>query len=221
MKKLLRYLTCITLIVSLCALFASCDMGGDDSSAPQSGGYETYVMEAEYIDLTGIQGGGVSYEKSGVNMIYGNGTDAEKELGWSNGYYVYATDADGLSLKFVFDSASATKGVSLTLRLGNENGTFEFNPDNLVLKLNGEEIDYSPITIKGPVTLDEMTFKDYTVATNLSLKKGENEISFTVKNAGGGYTTGPRIDCIKLKSKSKLNFHAKTGNIAERDNSDI
>lgn len=221
MKKLFRYLTCITLIVSLGALFASCDMGGDDSSAPQGGGYETYVMEAEYIDLTGIQGGGVSYEKSDVNMIYGHGTDAEKELGWSNGYYVYATDADGLSLKFVFDSAAATKGVSLTLRLGNENGTFEFNPDNLVLKLNGEEIDYSPITIKGPVTLDKMTFKDYTVANNLSLKKGENEISFTVKNSGGGYTTGPRIDCIKLKSKSKLDFHAKTGNIAERDNSDI
>ena len=222
MKKLLSVLLCAVCALTLCFSAVACDDSGDDSGNTSPGGYQTYVMEAEYIDLDGIRGSGVSNEMIGVNMIFGNGTAEEKANGWSNGYFVCGTDADKLQLKFVFDSEAATTGVSFTLRFGNERETFTFTPDTLSIQLNGEEIDYSPITVQGPCTLEEMTFKDYVIGNNLSLKKGENVITLTVHaESGAAYATGPRVDCIKLKSKSKLTFHAKTGNIEERDNQEI
>lgn len=224
MKKVLSLILSIACVLSLCLSFAACDFGKnqDSGDSTSAGGYQTYVMEAEYTELDGIKGSGVSNEMIGVNMIYGNGTDAQKNLGWSNGYFVCGTDADKLQLTFVFDSEEATNGVSFILRFGNERETFTFNPDTLEIKLNGEEIDYNPITVQGPCTLEEITFADYTIGNNIALKKGENTITLTVHaESGAAYATGPRVDCIKLKSKSQLTFHAKTDNIEKRDNQEI
>ena len=93
---------------------ASC--GGN----PPAGGISTYVMEAEYINLDGIQGAGLSSDQGGVEMIYGEGT-AEHKAKWSNGYYVGYTHSADLQLDFVFNSSS-NNTANLVLRLGSELG---------------------------------------------------------------------------------------------------
>lgn len=211
MKKIISFCLCLSCLLAIGVSAVGCD--NQDSDNGTVGGYKTYVMEAEYIDLENVQGGGVSYEAAGVNTIEGSGSEADKAKGWSNGYFLKGLDADGLELEFVFNSATATSGVSLILRLGNENETRDFNSEIFSVKLNGEEIEYNTITLNGPYSLADIEFNDYTVATNLNLKEGENVITLTVhSDSAGTYTVGPRIDCIKLKSKSALTWTDKTDN---------
>lgn len=212
MKKQFKILICAVCAL-LCILgFAAC--GGGDS---ESGGVKNYVMEAEYIYLDGVMGAGISSEASGVNMIFGNGNDADKAKGWSNGYYVGFTYAAGLTLDFKFNS-DAAGSATIILRLGSEIGNVTFGPDSLALKVNGAAVTYTNIYIPGSA-MDSLSFTDKTVTTNASLIKGENTVSLVVQNntlLGGAQTGGPMVDCIKIKTKALLTWTDKTDNPGRR-----
>ena len=170
-----------------------------------AGGVQKYVMEAEYINLDGVSGAGVSSDQSGVEMIYGDGTQAQKDLGWSNGYYVGYTYASNLMLEFVFN-ADVAGTATIVLRLGSEIGDISLDPTNFAVKLNGENVTYSNMYVENSL-MEEMKFYDKTVSTTANLKAGENKLTLTVLTnnlVNGAKTGGPCVDCVIIETASKL-----------------
>ncbi|HIW03834.1 MAG TPA: hypothetical protein H9692_03835 [Firmicutes bacterium] len=206
-KRIATVLLAGVLAVAAVAAFTAC---GDSTG---TSGSDTYVMEAEYIDLDDVSGAGISSDQSGVDMIYGDGTEAQKELGWSNGYFVGYTYSSGLELNFVFDSdkdATAT----VILRLGSELGDINLDPTNFSVILNGTEITYSSMYVENS-SIDSMKFTDKTVTSSASVKKGENTLTLKVLSntlMNGTKTGGPCVDCVKLQTSAKLTWTDKTDN---------
>jgi lipoprotein len=221
-RKILGMLLAVAVIGSAAAL-AACGGGGGNGG----GGSQTYTFEAEYIDLDNVSGAGTSIDKSGVDMIYGDGTQAQKDLGWSNGYYVGYTYSVNQPLNFVFESDGAAT-ATIILRLGSELGDLNLTPDIYSVKLNGKEIPYTSIYVQGTSgmgAMAEMKFSDKTVTNSATLKEGKNVISLTVLSNtlnpgsdGAGRTGGPVVDCIKVQTSANLTWSPKTDNIERRDN---
>ncbi len=217
LKRLFTAIIATLLVISAFALTA-CTGGGDDSSTSGGGstGSKELTMEAEYIDLDGVPGAGLSSDQQGVNMIYGDGTEEQKKM-WSNGYYVYCTYAPDISLEFKFTAKEAANG-SITMLLGSECGDISFGPNILKVELNGKEITYTPKKVKNNQP-NEMTFTEFKVTTNAAFKAGENVLKLTVlQNSlrGSGNTAGPCVDCVKLKSTTALSWTPKTDNPSKR-----
>ena len=225
-KRLTGTLLLAVMIASTLA-FTSCDVinGLIGGEKPGTGGSQkpdgptSFVMEAEYVDFTGLVGGGHSNEQYEEMMIYGNGSDAEKELGWSNGYFVSATHKEGICLTFVFTSDKAVENATIVLRLGSEMGNLNFTPDDFEVSLNGEAIDYEPMYLTSSARLEDMKFVDKTVTNEASIKEGENVLTLTVlaNTLAGGTTAGPIIDCVKITSGAKLEWNPLIDNPDKRE----
>lgn len=230
MKFNIKRLTSVVLLAVMIAsafAFTSCDVingiiGGEKPSnggSQKPDGPSSFVMEAEYVDFTGLVGGGHSNEQYEEMMIYGNGSDAEKELGWSNGYFVSATHKEGICLTFNFTSDKAVENATIVLRLGSEMGNLNFTPDDFEVCLNGEAIDYEPMYLTNSARLEDMKFVDKTVTNEASIKAGENVLTLTVlaNTLSGGTTAGPIIDCVKITSGAKLEWNPLTDNPEKRE----
>lgn len=211
-KKLLTWLLAGTLLTGATAL-SGCDLFGSATS----GGMQTYVMEAEYTNLDNVAGAGISSDQHGVEMIYGDGTQAQKDLGWSNGYFVGYTYATGVTLTFDFNAETA-ETATIILRLGSELGTLSLDPTVFEVRLNDAAIPYSTLSVTGS-SIEEMRFEDKTVTTTATLKAGANKIEIVIlKNTlmNGTKTGGPCVDCIKVETKAKLTWTDKTDNPSRR-----
>lgn len=214
MKKLISTILLILVLTVSVAVAAAC--GGTEDG--EKSGFKTYTMEAEYTDLTGVYGGGHSAEATGVDMIYGDGTDAQKEMGWSSGYFVAFTHKEGVKLTFRFESSAAVSNATIELRVGSEMGELTFTPQSFEISLNGETIDYGNMTVANSPVLGEMKFYDKTISNSAALKKGENILTLTVlaNELAGGTTAGPIIDCVKITTSATLKWNDKTDNPANR-----
>lgn len=191
---------------------------GPDDKKP-TGGIKTYTIEAEYIDIENVIGSGLSSDQSGYQMIYGDGTEAQKKLGWSGGYYVGYTYSPECVMEFVFNSDKETTGT-IVIRLGSEIGDSMFlTPDKLDLSLNGTSINYGSFSLTSVNDLSKMTFKDCTVINNAKILKGENKFVFSVKqnDIRGTQTGGPTVDCVKITTDAVITYDAKTDNPTHRD----
>jgi len=230
MKINLKRITSLVLVaIMLSSMFVlgSCDVingligggNGTGSENKKPDGPSSFVMEAEYVDFTGLVGGGHSNEQYEEMMIYGNGSDAEKELGWSNGYFVSATHKEGICLTFVFTADKAVENATIVLRLGSEMGNLNFTPDDFEVSLNGEAIDYEPMYLTSSARLEDMKFVDKTVTNEASIKEGENVLTLTVlaNTLAGGTTAGPIIDCVKITSGAKLEWNPLLDNPDKRE----
>ena len=225
--KKLTSLALATVVVGSVFTLGSCDVingliGGNGGGQGNQGGTNkpsSFVMEAEYVDFTGLVGGGHSNEQYEEMMIYGNGSQEEIDLGWSNGYFVSATHKADICLTFNFTSDKEVSNAMIVLRLGSEMGDLTFAPDNFEIKLNGEAIDYNPMYITNSPVLEEMKFVDKTITTKATIKAGENTITLKVlpNTLSGGTTAGPIIDCIKITSGATLNWNPLTDNPDKRE----
>lgn len=238
--NLKRVVSLALLVVMLASAFSltSCDVvngliGGGNNGGNQTndnnqniGGEEnndnlhgSFIMEAEYVDFTGLVGGGHSNEQYEEMMIYGNGSDEEIEMGWSNGYFVSATHKADICLTFVFNSDAEVNNATIVLRLGSEMGDLTFAPDNFEIMLNGEEIDYNPMYITNTPVLEEMKFVDKTITNRATIKEGENVLTLRVlaNTLSGGTTAGPIIDCVKITSTANLTWNPLLDNPDKRE----
>mgnify|MGYP000862247864 FL=1 len=209
--KVLYIISALIITTSLVA----CGPSNNNDDDSKQGKIQTYVMEAEYVDLSDVKGGGHSNEASGVDVIYGDGTETQKEAGWSNGYFIAFTHKEGVQLKFVFTASKATTGATIVLRLGSEMGELTFNSSSFSVNLNGQEIEYGNMTIaSNSPSLSEMVFYDKTIATTAALKEGENVLTLTVlaNELAGGTTAGPIIDCVKITTNVELEWVELTDN---------
>ncbi|MDD2575791.1 MAG: hypothetical protein PHD47_04930 [Acholeplasmataceae bacterium] len=207
-KYLVKILYTISALIITTSMVA-CGPSTNGNDDPDKGEIQTYIMEAEYVDLSDVKGGGHSNEASGVDVIYGDGTEAEKEAGWSNGYFVAFTHKEGVQLTFVFNASEAATGATIVLRLGSEMGELTFSPSSFSVNLNGEEIDYGNVTIaSNSPSLGEMVFYDKTITTTATLVEGENILTLTVlaNELAGGTTAGPIIDCVKITTNVELEW---------------
>lgn len=213
MKKLLTVVLALTLAFCTFA-FAGCLNSGDDSTGGDTD-KTTLRMEAEYVNLDGVKGAGISSDQQGVNMIYGNGEkDASK---WSEGYFVYCTYAPDVALEFKFNAKEAASG-SITMMLGSEHGEITFGPTILKAELNGVEITYTAKKVKG-YQVDDMKFTEVKITTSAALKAGENVFKLTVienKLQANKKTVGPCIDYVQVKSTTELSWTPKTENPSQR-----
>ena len=196
------------------------DTSATDSGAQQDAALNTFVMEAEYVDFTGLEGAALSGDAAGAKMIYGYGTDDEKAKGWSNGYFVGYTHKEGLKFAFNFTSDRAVKNATIILRLGNEWGVggITFDPDSFEIKLNDTVIDYNGIYLE-TFAVNEMHFEDKTITTKANIKEGANVLTLEVleNELANSRTTGPMIDCVKIVAKANFDWTPITGNPASRE----
>lgn len=192
----------------------------------------TYIFEAEHVSfmdpMTGqpMQGMGASGGSVGVNMIDSPAPGMEG-LNASNGYYVTYLYAPGLGLHFDIESDRDVSDATLIFRISAENAPYALTPSGsggetangtilsqYTIKLNGQAISYDVIEVTDTTghtsTGGRRPFSDFTIAVNLTLKKGTNQFSFITMNTNGmGGTmaaTAPVIDCIKITTSAELSW---------------
>lgn len=160
---------------------------------------KAYVLEAEYVDLSGFHGQGFSGGCDGAQAISQDKTN----LGASNGVYLTYMYNMGLSITFEFTSDVAVEDASVILRLSAEIMDISFTSSDFTVAVNGQNLSYSPISLT-----DGQAFEDFVVGTNVSLVAGTNTITLTTTNAnamaGTMYATAPIIDCVKIVASSDI-----------------
>ncbi len=212
-KRKFAFLLALVLLVAVCA--AACG----NNAGPAAG---EVVFEAEGINLAGLSGHGYSNEASECGMIQGQNTKSVRENASvlnsiSNSYFVGFFTTPGTTLTFDFTADKASAGNTMKLRMGSEYGTMKIDPSVMTIKVNGTELAYSEISVRGKklVGLNIVygePFKDYEVSAEFDLVQGANKIELTIKQNSLGIkdtnveSVGPGIDCIKVKSGSALTW---------------
>lgn len=198
----------------------------------------TYIFEAEHVSFidpsTGLpmQGMGASGGSVGANMVDSPAPGMEG-INASNGYYVTYLYSPGLTLSFIIESDRDVSDATLIFRISAESAPYAITPtgddgvtDNgtklsqYIIMLNDVAINYETIEILDvsghTSTGNRRPFSDFTIAVNLSLKKGQNVFSFITANTNGmGGTmaaTAPVIDCIKVQTSAELSWDPITSN---------
>lgn len=174
---------------------------GSESTAPEA---SSFVMEAEYTNVTNKHGAGYSGGSSGKEMIQ---QDEDGKAKASNGFwlgYLYVTN---LSVDFVFNSTKAVNDVTLILRLSAEIKDVVLTSDNYTVNVNGTDIkDYGTITLSGTSATDSdgyvRPFSNHKLKKKINLVEGENTIKLITSNSDGMggtmYATAPMVDCVTL-----------------------
>lgn len=179
-------------------------------------GSTEYVFEAEWSPvIENLSGYEYSGPLVGLNMIMEDGFDK----GASNGYYVTGLYGEGLQLEYTIVSDADVDDATFVVRFSAEYIDIVLTPSNYSIAVNGSNIVYSNITLDnvpstGRVRLRD--FEDFTLTTNLKLKKGENKITFTTTNTtpmvGTMYATAPLVDCFKITTSAQLSWEPAKSN---------
>ena len=142
----------------------------------------------------------------------------------SNGHWVHFLYQPGADLIFEI-KAEAACTANIYMRLSGEYLTPEFtvSSPNYKIKLNGNELTYSPVTFTNvPEQGTWLPFKDYVLSLNVSLQAGINKFDFITDNniemKGTAYGLAPMIDCLKFYSEGDLSWpSAKPSQIITQD----
>lgn len=167
-------------------------------------GTQTYTFEAEDVDLSGQVGNGLSGTAPETAMI----VNADSSVGASNGRYVSYLYKVGLHLYFNFVSDVAVTG-NIVIRFSEEVEAYTFNKDNYDIQLNNTAIDYPAVSFTASevpaqtAAITVASFKDFTILSNATIKKGYNYLHLTTANsdAVSGTTMtahAPIVDCVKI-----------------------
>lgn len=171
---------------------------------------ETVKFEAEDINFDGIVGNGLSGTTTGASSIV-----KMEGFGASQDRYVSYMYKQGNTLKFEIISDVDVDNVTFKASMSQELENYSYNKDIYSIAVNGTGIDYGTISFNNvPAregdTLKPQTFQEYTIGT-ISLKKGNNEITFTTANdiEVSGTTMkahAPLLDYIALTSDAVLEW---------------
>lgn len=178
-----------------------------------------YLFEAEYTDLDGKSGPGLSSSAPGTAMI-----QAATNLGASNDRFIGYQYSNACTLEFQIVSDSAVSDAKIVLRLSAEIRDFNMNPSNYSVYLNGNPITYNEIEFKNVPTssgadvneVKALQFKDYVIAENVSLLEGLNTVQLLTDNEHTleGTTLladAPLIDCLKISTSAILTWSTVHG----------
>jgi len=192
-------------------------------------GLKKFVAEAEYCpciteadDGKGMVGSTYSGGTQGKGLIQKETADMWADA--SNGHWVHFLYQPGADLIFEI-KAEAACTANIYMRLSGEYLTPEFtvSSPNYKIKLNGNELTYSPVTFTNvPEQGTWLPFKDYVLSLNVSLQAGINKFDFITDNniemKGTAYGLAPMIDCLKFYSEGDLSWPtAKPSQIITQD----
>jgi uncharacterized repeat protein (TIGR02543 family) len=173
-----------------------------------------YTFEAEYTDLTGLEGMGYSGNASGTKMI-----EDGRDRGASNDAYVGWLYSEGLTLTFPVVSSAETSNIRLALSLSAEFYDITLTDTTFTVAVNGERVSYNPIVFEG-VTKADLPFKTYVLEGSVTLNAGENIITVSVTNSekktGTIYATAPMIDALYVYADADVTWregYPKTDNL--------
>lgn len=172
---------------------------------------ETTTFEAEYVDVSKLQGAGYSSSPSGKGML-------QQFQNASNGYTLgYLHKA--IKVDFYFESDAATTG-KLILGLGTEVGPITFTKDSFKIYVNDTEIDYGSIDVQEKGTGQSTEFQEFALNPEIQILKGQNKLTFEVlnqtENKGIGTSTakGPIFDYVKIDgADAKIGWRPVVSNI--------
>ena len=192
-------------------------------------GLKKFVAEAEYCpciteadDGKGMVGSTYSGGTQGKGLIQKETADMWADA--SNGHWVHFLYQPGADLIFEI-KAEAACNANIYMRLSGEYITPEFtvSSPNYKIKLNGNELTYSPVTFTNvPDQGTWLPFKDYVLSLNVSLQAGINKFDFITDNnilmKGTAYGLAPMIDCLKFYTDGDLSWPtAKESQIISQD----
>lgn len=211
MKKKILALACAVACVSVfTAVFAACssDGGGTELEVPE--GMKEYTLEAEYTPVADLVGAAMSGSASGYDLIQESSAESV-----SNGYYIHNIHVTDFTLTFDF-TAERAGTAAIYLRLFSPWGDTTFTPSNFGVVLNGTDISYSSLLVKGSSD-DAPDFRDYLVTQSATIKQGANKLELVVReNTLNHYSQssgGPSIDCVKFVSDAGISWTPLTENL--------
>ena len=208
-KKILAAILSAVCLLAMPFLFCACDGGGSDEVVVGDGMKE-YVLEAEYTPVANKIGGAQSGSASGYDLIMQSSAE-----GVSNGYFIHNIHMTDCTLEFTFTAERAGTGA-LYVRMISQWGNTTFTPDNFGIVLNGKEISYASMLVKGSA-YDAPEFVDKVVTQTAEIKQGENKLELIVReNTLNSYThsTGaPAIDCVKIVTDTGISWNPLTENL--------
>lgn len=158
-------------------------------------------FEAEYADLTGVQGGGSSSQPIGEGMIQPSG---ETGAAASNNAFVGYTLRSNIVIPFRFNVSADVTGASLTVALASEVGFMTLTPSSVAVRVDGVAIPYGSIEIDGTRAENSgfSAIQTFTVTNALSLTAGDHTIEFciieTVTTSTGAENGAPALDYIEI-----------------------
>lgn len=178
-------------------------------------GRNTYVFEAEDTNLLGKNWPSWSGTVSNTGLIH-----MSTEFGASNDRFIGYMYEQGCSLEFQIVSDSAVSDATLVFSFSAE-FNMEFDSSMFVVSVNQQPMTYDKITYTGIVNNNDGVlkcprFKDYTIATNVTLKKGFNIITVVTQNeadiSGTTYKAyAPLVDCLKLTTEAVVVWNDSLG----------
>lgn len=220
MKKKSLVLMLLLALVAAVSLFAFAGCGGGEGGGEGNGsdtpenpvpeGMTEYVFEAEWSpDIEFMSGFDYSGTISGLDMIQRD----YYEKGASNGYYVTGLYGEGLSLAYTITSDKAVDDATFAIRISAEYMDISLTSSSYQIAVNGNDIAYRTIKLDNVPVSDRanmLEFEDFVLTQTLSLKEGENTVTFTTSNStpmmGTMYATAPLVDCFKIKTSAKLTW---------------
>ena len=204
------------------------DRGGQGmDGATYSGGAKGQQLINRALDGQ-FKASGAFFQEDDGTVRYATEADDQSMV---FGGYVHFMYAKGDTLTWKLNSDKAASNVTMFSRLGAEYAKpdpltgekkYTFTDEEFQIKVNGEAIKYNKITMHNvPEVGDFLTFQDFFMGANFSLKAGENTIEMVVNNDINLFSTiaavAPCVDCIKLLSDSTITWpEAKLANF-ERD----
>ena len=157
-----------------------------------------YVFEAEYTELEGLEGLGVSGSPTGLGLV----SESAKA---SNGYFVGNLGTSS-PITFVINSDTDTVATLKLVVGSNILGNCAWNPTTLKIIVNDEEIEYYEFTTdNGDDPMDQNTFKTKKIG-DINFVAGENTIVIVAgeNSYRSNLPSAPSIDAIKLSTAAAL-----------------
>ncbi len=185
MKKIFALLLALSMLMGTAAVLAETE------------GTE-YIFEAEYTELEGLEGLGVSGSPTGLGLV----TENAKA---SNGYFVGNL---GTASPITFIIVSDAEAVATLKMIVGSNilGNCAWNPTTLKIIVNDVEIDYKEFTTdNGDDPMDQNNFKTKKIG-DINLVAGENTIVIVAgdNTYRSNLPSAPSIDAIKLTTTASL-----------------
>ena len=212
-KRIISLALVAVMLVSVMS-FTGCDLLDQLLGSTPGGatGKNTLIMEAEHTYMDDVAGAGLSDNTQGLGMIYGNGTDAQKEM-WSGGYYVGYMHNTETKLTFEFNSSAATT-ATITFCLACEQSNLVLQSgENLDILVNGEA-QYFQWTIEKSEMSEAKFYDTYKLTVDLAEGANKIELDVIVK-------IGLLIDYVKVVASDanvELSWEPHEDNAWRRDN---
>ncbi len=181
----------------LFAMFLALSMLLGSFAFAESEGTE-YLFEAEYTELEGLEGLGVSGSPTGLGLVAENAKA-------SNGYFV-GNLGTASPITFIINSDSDAVATLKMVVGSNILGNCTWNPTTLKIIVNGTEIDYKEFTTdNGDDPMDQNNFKTKKIG-DINLVAGENTIVIVAgdNTYRSNLPSAPSIDAIKLITTAAL-----------------